>query len=311
MVSSPPASAALRIRLRKTCTRRSGATHTEGRAGSTAFSTRMRCTTGLCRARFTAVSTRSLSEAWLSIAGAGRVSCVRSCRIRPIRSTWTSMFSRPSRIAGSEARAMRNCASDEMQVSGFPTSCATPAASSPAAASRSERTTCSCSLRSDVTSFTTARMPLTSSAAPRARAHRQLGLIVFHPAGADEPCAKSPEVLWSAGPESADRSADQLAVVVPEHALPTLAHESDATERIQGHDCVHRAGDQVLEVFLRVLRLAEKARILQSDGGMVGKGAQANDVLLCEWADFLVTYEEDSDYAAAVLERYARQVAHA
>src|SRR5437773_6808099 len=76
------------------------------------------------------------------------------------------MLSRPSRIAGSEARAMRNCASDEMQVSGFPTSCATPAASRPAAASRSERTICSCSLRSDVTSFTTARTSLTSPAAP-------------------------------------------------------------------------------------------------------------------------------------------------
>ena len=53
-----------------------------------------------------------------------------------------------------------------MQVSGFPTSCATPAASRPAAANRSERTICSCSLRSDVTSFTTARTALTSPAAP-------------------------------------------------------------------------------------------------------------------------------------------------
>ena len=44
---------------------------------------------------------------------------------------------------------------------------------------------------------------------------------------------------------------------------------------------------------------------------MVGKGAQANDVLLRERADFLVADEEDSDHAAAVLQRHAGQVAHA
>src|SRR5260221_8232031 len=43
----------------------------------------------------------------------------------------------------------------------------------------------------------------------------------------------------------------------------TLAHEGDAAELIHRHDCVHRARDQVLEVFLRVPRLAEKARILR------------------------------------------------
>src|SRR6266853_1272554 len=44
---------------------------------------------------------------------------------------------------------------------------------------------------------------------------------------------------------------------------------------------------------------------------MVSKGAQPNDVLLRERSDFLVTDEEDSYHAAAMLERYARQVAHA
>src|SRR5204862_108069 len=146
---------------------------------------------------------------------------------------------------------------------------------------------------------------------PRARAHRQLGLVVLHPAGAEEPCAKRPEVSRTTGPEGTDRSADQLAIFVSEHTLPTLAHEGDAAELIHRHDCVHRARDQVLEVFLRVPRLAEKARILQSDSGMVCKRAQANDILFREWADLLVTRAEDPDHAAAVLQRHARPVAHA
>src|SRR6267378_3440343 len=44
---------------------------------------------------------------------------------------------------------------------------------------------------------------------------------------------------------------------------------------------------------------------------MMCKGAKANDILLRERADFLVTDEEDSYHAAAVLERHAGQVVHA
>src|SRR5712691_7157914 len=134
--------------------------------------------------------------------------------------------------------------------------------------------------------------------------------MVFHPARAHEPCAKRPEVPRTAGPEDTDRSADHLVLAASEHALPALAHEGDATEGVQGHDGVYRTGDQVLEVFLRVFRLAEKARVLQGDGGMVSKGAQANDILLRERAVLLVADEEDPDHAAAVLERHACQVAH-
>src|SRR6267378_4419130 len=133
--------------------------------------------------------------------------------------------------------------------------------------------------------------------------------MVFHTAGAEEPCAKRPEVPRPTRPEGTDRSADHLAVAASEHALPALAHEGDATEWIQGHDGVHRTGDQVLEVFLGVLRLAEKTRVLQGDGGMVSKGAQANDILLRERAGLLVTDEEDPDHAAAVLERLVCQAA--
>src|SRR5258708_3560049 len=100
--------------------------------------------------------------------------------------------------------------------------------------------------------------------------------MVFHPAGAHEPCAKRPEIPRTAGPEGTDRSADQLALAASEHTLPALAHEGDATERIQGHDGVYRTGDQVLEVFLRVLRLAQKTRILQSNGAMLSNDAQPN-----------------------------------
>src|SRR5882672_2818778 len=130
--------------------------------------------------------------------------------------------------------------------------------------------------------------------------------MVFYSAGANKPCAKHPEVPRTASPEGTDRSADHLAVAASEHALPALAHKGDATERIQGDDSVHRTGDQVLKVFFCVLRLAEKARILQSDSGMVSKGAQANDILFGEWADLLVTDEQDPDHATAVLERHAR-----
>ena len=90
-----------------------------------------------------------------------------------------------------------------------------------------------------------------------------------------------------------------------------MAHEGDATERIESHDGVHRAGDQVLEIFLRALRLVEKPGVLQGNGCVVRKGAQADDILFREWADLLVTDEEDSDHAAAALERHAREVAYA
>jgi len=98
------------------------------------------------------------------------------------------------------------------------------------------------------------------------------------------------------GPEGTDRRADHLATAASDVRCRLLT-EGDATERIQGHDRVHRTGDQVFEYSL-VFFVSRRSARSPERRRRVGKGAQATTSCSENGPAFLVTDEEDSYRAA-------------
>jgi len=170
-----------------------------------------------------------------------------------------------------------------MQVSGFPHLVGDAGGEQTRRSQPLQRTICSCSLRSDVTSFTrrgcrSLRLPQRAETTPRCSRRAAL------------PCP-SPIVSWfstlpsaraeretpgspvARRPRGHDRSADHLALAASEHALPALAHEGDATDgsRVTMASPNWRSGSR--GILGCSSSRGEDARS-PGRGGMVSKGAQ-------------------------------------